>query len=365
MGKFTKFKGKRSFTTIYNDFVDDRSLSITAKGLLLVMMRLPEDWDFSIKGLATLVPDGKVKISTALKELEEKRYLVRRRIYDSKKISDWDYIFSDAPLTDEEVTEFLIDNGFDLSEEDGENLTDVENTESSRHVEKVHPQNRDVENRHGEKVHPQNRDVDNRHGEKVHPQNRDVENRHGEKVHPQNLDLGFRPQPNTKELNTKNTISAEVNSKFIDNNNREEESAPADELATELSRILNKDLNGIELALTATWHYQGISADLLNLAAKDCLYMKHFNANVINNRLQEWINANVYTEEEALRYMEQKFAENKNRYKRRSKGKGYKDNTWKTGSEAGLHVETHVTKNQPEGTKDAEDVLVELFGSDK
>ena len=58
---------------------------------------MPDNWDFSIRGLAAIVPDGKSKIETSLKRLEAAGYLKRERIYKDGKIADWDYIFSDEP----------------------------------------------------------------------------------------------------------------------------------------------------------------------------------------------------------------------------------------------------------------------------
>ena len=76
-----KKKITRDFTTIHNTMLRDMQLGATERGLLLTMLSLPDNWNFSIKGLSRILPDGYTKIATALHNLEATGYLVRRRIY--------------------------------------------------------------------------------------------------------------------------------------------------------------------------------------------------------------------------------------------------------------------------------------------
>ena len=96
---FLRREVNSNYTSVHNDFIKDKSLSLTAKGLLLLMISLPNDWNFSIAGLATLVPDGKDKIGTTLKSLEKAGYLRRKKICSGNgRFFDWEYAFSDAPV---------------------------------------------------------------------------------------------------------------------------------------------------------------------------------------------------------------------------------------------------------------------------
>lgn len=92
---------ERDYTTVHNGFLRDKSLSINARGILITMLSLRDDWDFSIKGLAAILPDGEKKVGSALKELEKHGYLVRERIYDNGKLADWNYIISDEKLPED------------------------------------------------------------------------------------------------------------------------------------------------------------------------------------------------------------------------------------------------------------------------
>lgn len=72
-----KNKKDGNYTIVSNYFLQDKQLSLKAKGLFALMLSLPDDWDYSIKGLESLCKDGKDSISSALKELETAGYVVR------------------------------------------------------------------------------------------------------------------------------------------------------------------------------------------------------------------------------------------------------------------------------------------------
>ena len=74
----------KDFTIMSNHHLRNTELSLKAKGLLSLMLSLPEDWDYTTKGLAHICKDGVDSITTALKELERHGYLTRQRLrYDS------------------------------------------------------------------------------------------------------------------------------------------------------------------------------------------------------------------------------------------------------------------------------------------
>lgn len=65
----------KDFTVMSNCHLRDVELSLKAKGLLSLMLSLPEDWDYTTKGLARICKDGVDSITSALKELENHGYL--------------------------------------------------------------------------------------------------------------------------------------------------------------------------------------------------------------------------------------------------------------------------------------------------
>ena len=70
----------RDYTVMSNYHLRDRSLSLKAKGLLSLMLSLPEDWDYTMKGLARICKDGIDSISGGIRELEAHGYLVWARV---------------------------------------------------------------------------------------------------------------------------------------------------------------------------------------------------------------------------------------------------------------------------------------------
>ena len=67
-----------------NSHLKDRSISLKAKGLLSLILSLPDGWVYTIKGLATLNSDGLDSTRAALKNLEDHGYVVRRQLYDKR-----------------------------------------------------------------------------------------------------------------------------------------------------------------------------------------------------------------------------------------------------------------------------------------
>ena len=90
----------RDYTLMSNHHLRDKELSCKACGLLSKMLSLPEEWDYTTRGLAAICKDGVDSISSALKELEQRGYLVRTRIRDDKgRITDVEYNIYETPQT--------------------------------------------------------------------------------------------------------------------------------------------------------------------------------------------------------------------------------------------------------------------------
>ena len=70
----------RDYTVMSNHHLRDMSLSLKAKGLLSLMLSLPENWDYTMKGLTRICKDGIDSISGGIRELEEHGYLIRERV---------------------------------------------------------------------------------------------------------------------------------------------------------------------------------------------------------------------------------------------------------------------------------------------
>lgn len=89
------------FTRISNSLFKEKNMSLKAKGLLSLMLSLPDDWDYSINGLVGLSTDGKDSVMKALSELERFGYLKRRRVTDEKgHFAGYEYDIFEQPQSD-------------------------------------------------------------------------------------------------------------------------------------------------------------------------------------------------------------------------------------------------------------------------
>jgi len=88
----------RDYTIMSNFHLKDRSLSLKSKGLLSMILSLPEEWNYTTRGLAAICKEGVDSIGTALRELEGAGYIIRRRLRDEKgKITDTEYVIYERP----------------------------------------------------------------------------------------------------------------------------------------------------------------------------------------------------------------------------------------------------------------------------
>ena len=88
----------RDYTVLSNHIFKDRTLSAKAKGLLAEMLSLPDDWDYTLKGLTFLFSDGLDSVRQGIRELEEHGYVVRQRRRDDKgRLCDMEYVIYETP----------------------------------------------------------------------------------------------------------------------------------------------------------------------------------------------------------------------------------------------------------------------------
>jgi len=88
----------RNYTVMSNYHLKDKNLSLKSKGLLSVILSLPDEWNYTTRGLAAISKEGVDSIGTALKELETVGYLTRNKLRDEKgRITDTEYIIYECP----------------------------------------------------------------------------------------------------------------------------------------------------------------------------------------------------------------------------------------------------------------------------
>ena len=91
----------RDYTVMSNHHLRDKALSLKSKGLLSMMLSLPEDWNYTTRGLAKICKEGVDAIGGALRELEAAGYIVRHQMRDRQgRISDTEYVIYEQPQPD-------------------------------------------------------------------------------------------------------------------------------------------------------------------------------------------------------------------------------------------------------------------------
>ena len=88
----------RDYTVMSNHHLRDKALSLKSKGLLSMMLSLPDDWNYTTRGLAKICKEGVDAIGGALRELESTGYIVRHQLRDRQgRISDTEYVIYEQP----------------------------------------------------------------------------------------------------------------------------------------------------------------------------------------------------------------------------------------------------------------------------
>ena len=116
---FRMIKNK-NYTVMSNHHLQNQNLSLKAMGLMSKVLSLPDDWKYSVKGLAAYCRDGYESVRTGLSELEAEGYLVRRQIRNDRgQILCTEYIFRESP--DMEIPELeraaIEETGTEVTEE--------------------------------------------------------------------------------------------------------------------------------------------------------------------------------------------------------------------------------------------------------
>lgn len=88
----------RNYTVMSNIHLRDQNLSLKAKGLLSLLLSLPDDWHYSIRGLAKISKESPDGISSGLKELEAAGYLTRRQLRGERgRMGETEYTIYEEP----------------------------------------------------------------------------------------------------------------------------------------------------------------------------------------------------------------------------------------------------------------------------
>ena len=86
-----------NYTKIDNRYLEDKNISLKAKGLLTLMLSLPDNWKFNVNGLCLLCKESKNAVNSAIKELKDNKYLEVEKTYDESGRFIYEYIIYEYP----------------------------------------------------------------------------------------------------------------------------------------------------------------------------------------------------------------------------------------------------------------------------
>lgn len=138
-----KINKNSDFTVMSNYHLRDRNLSLKAKGLLSFMLSLPEDWDYSLKGLVSICKENKDSIRTALNELKAHNYLEIEKLRGENGMFEYNYLIYEKPSKNRLKMQNSPDTGFpdmdnpDMEEPDMENPPQINTKEQKDKLDKI------------------------------------------------------------------------------------------------------------------------------------------------------------------------------------------------------------------------------------
>ncbi len=170
----------RDYTVMANHHLKNRKLTLKAKGLLSVMLSLPDTWDFTLSGLASINREGKDAIREAIKELENEGYVIRNRIRDERGLlRGTEYVIyekpqpKDTPAADVPAQEEPALDQPMQEEPTLENPTLDKPTQAKPAQENPTQLNTNVSKTYPRKTYPLNPHAENTHSSIPHPSGRD------------------------------------------------------------------------------------------------------------------------------------------------------------------------------------------------
>jgi hypothetical protein len=89
----------KDYTVMSNAHLHDKRLSLKAVGLLSIVLSLPDDWHYTVKGLVGSVKDGERAVNGALSELKKCGYLQVNKLYPNSERNkiEYQYVFYEKP----------------------------------------------------------------------------------------------------------------------------------------------------------------------------------------------------------------------------------------------------------------------------
>ena len=96
----------KNYTCMSNIHLRDKNLSLKAKGLMSLILSLPDDWHYTVAGLASIIKEGETVVTNTLSELKKNGYLTVKKLSPAQTDSgrfEYEYTVHEQPVQNPEV----------------------------------------------------------------------------------------------------------------------------------------------------------------------------------------------------------------------------------------------------------------------
>lgn len=103
----------KNYTIMGNYHLKDKNLSLKAKGLMSIMLSLPDDWDYSINGLVAICKENETSIKSALDELKQLGYLIVNKKLPNETTTgriEYEYILHEQKTNNKNINNIYKEN---------------------------------------------------------------------------------------------------------------------------------------------------------------------------------------------------------------------------------------------------------------
>lgn len=134
-----RIEKQKNYTIMSNYHLQDRNISLKAKGLLSYMLSLPDYWEYSINGLASICKEGPDCIRSTVQELEEAGYITRsRQRLENGQLGGIEYVVRERPAESQYENKPISENPTQ-EEATVENPRQINNVPKKERNEKIPP----------------------------------------------------------------------------------------------------------------------------------------------------------------------------------------------------------------------------------
>lgn len=313
-----RIEKNKNYTTMSNYHLRDKNLSLKAKGLLSVVLSLPDNWDYSIEGLVSILKEEKRAVKNAIEELVQNKYLIILKLKATKNIRkniEYIYTFYEKPFNQKDLTKLLNSvNKEEIMKYDcGVNLDGIDVNAVNIDIHNV-----DTHNVYLQKDTQINKDIINKEYIPPHDNNNNINinkntntNKNTNNNKNNNSNTNKNNNSNTNNINNTNINSNINNNKVIEDKESNSDNNLFDYIQNNFGRLLSP----IEYEKISTWEDNKVTRHAVEVAI---LNNKH-SISYVEGILRRYKDNDVSTLEQAKEYDD--------RLKNKSKGKETKDKT--------------------------------------